>query len=172
MKTELAVTQKETQLAHSPEFSSEQVRLLGQTVAKDCNQDELAFFLNVCKLKRLDPFTGQVHCVKRWDSTLGAKKMSIQVGIDGFRVIAARSNELAGISEPEFDTRRGASEMGARHGVPLRPRQREDSVHCKGPLQRVCPDEAGRNAESYVGDEALHHAREMRRSSCSQEGFP
>ena len=103
MKTELAVTQKETQLAHSPEFSSEQVRLLGQTVAKDCNQDELAFFLNVCKLKRLDPFTGQVHCVKRWDSTLGAKKMSIQVGIDGFRVIAARTNDLAGISEPEFD---------------------------------------------------------------------
>lgn len=105
MATELATVEKrDTRLAHPLEFSSEQVRILTETVAKGCDQNELAFFLNVCKLKRLDPFTGQVHCVKRWDSTLGREKMSIQVGIDGFRVIAVRSNELAGITEPEFDT--------------------------------------------------------------------
>lgn len=105
MATELAVAEKrETRLAHPLEFSSEQVRILTETVAKGCDQNELAFFLNVCKLKRLDPFTGQVHCVKRWDSAIGREKMSIQVGIDGFRVIAVRSNELAGITEPEFDT--------------------------------------------------------------------
>ena len=103
--TGLAVTEKkETRLAHPLEFSTEQIRILAETVAKGCDQNELAFFLNVCKLKRLDPFTGQVHCVKRWDSTLGREKMSIQVGIDGFRVIAVRSGELAGISDPEFDS--------------------------------------------------------------------
>lgn len=104
MGTELQVAPKETRLAHPLEFTNEQTRILAETVAKGCDQNELAFFLNVCKIKRLDPFTGQVHCVKRWDSTLGKEKMSIQVGIDGFRVIAARSNELAGISEPEFDS--------------------------------------------------------------------
>ena len=101
------VEHRENQLVHPVEFNNEQVRLLAETVAKGCDQNELAFFLNVCKLKRLDPFTGQVHCVKRWDSTLGREKMSIQVGIDGFRVIAARSNELAGISEPTFDSEDG-----------------------------------------------------------------
>ena len=102
---ELAVVEsKETRLAHPMEFSSDQVRLLGETVAKGCDQNELAFFLNVCKLKRLDPFTSQVHCVKRWDNELRREKMVIQIGIDGFRVTAARSGELAGSTEPEYDT--------------------------------------------------------------------
>lgn len=105
MSTNLAVAEKkETRLVHAPEYTSEQTRLLAETVAKGCDQNELAFFLQVCKLKRLDPFTSQVHCVKRWDSDLGRKKMAIQIGIDGFRVIAARTGDLAGITEPEFDS--------------------------------------------------------------------
>ena len=105
MASELATINKHTELAKSmPEFSTEQIRILGETVAKGATQDELAFFLNVCKLKRLDPFGGQVHCVKRWDSDLGREKMTIQVGIDGFRVIAARTGEHAGTTEPEYDS--------------------------------------------------------------------
>lgn len=105
MGNELAVTQKETRLAvPAPEFSNEQIRLLGETVAKGCDQNELAFFLHVAKLKRLDPFTGQIHVVKRWDSTLGKEKMTVQTGVDGYRVIAARTNDLAGIDDPEYDT--------------------------------------------------------------------
>ena len=108
MANELAVSQKETRLATpAPEFSNEQIRLLGETVAKGCDQNELAFFLHVAKLKRLDPFTGQIHVVKRWDSSLGKEKMTVQVGIDGFRVTAARSNDLAGIDDPEYDTEEG-----------------------------------------------------------------
>lgn len=108
------VEQRESQLVHPGEFTNDQVRLLAETVAKGCDQNELAFFLNVCKLKRLDPFTGQIHCVKRWDSSLGREKMSLQVGIDGFRVIAVRSGELAGISEPEFDSEEGDYPTWAR----------------------------------------------------------
>jgi phage recombination protein Bet len=104
MGTELA-TQKETRLATpAPEFSNDQIRLLGETVAKGCDQNELAFFLHVAKLKRLDPFTGQIHVVKRWDSSLGKEKMTVQVGIDGFRVIASRTNDLAGIDDAVYDT--------------------------------------------------------------------
>lgn len=106
MPAELATMPKETRLAQqpAPEYSNEQIRLLAETIAKDCDQDELAFFLQVAKLKKLDPFTGQIHVVKRWDSSLGKKKMTVQVGIDGFRVIASRTNDLAGIDDPEYDT--------------------------------------------------------------------
>jgi phage recombination protein Bet len=105
MATNLTTVPKETRLATpAPEFSNEQIRLLGETVAKGCDQNELAFFLHVAKLKRLDPFTGQIHVVKRWDSSLGKEKMTVQVGIDGFRVIASRTDDLAGIDDPEYDT--------------------------------------------------------------------
>ena len=101
----LATTQKENRLAHpASEFSTEQIRLLAETVAKGCDQNELAFFLQVAKLKRLDPFTGQIHVVKRWDSSAGREKIVIQTGIDGYRAIASRTEDLAGIDDPEYDT--------------------------------------------------------------------
>ncbi len=108
MSGELAVAPKETRLATpAPEFSNDQIRLLGETVAKGCDQNELAFFLHVAKLKRLDPFTGQIHVVKRWDSSLGKEKMTVQTGIDGYRVIAARTDDLAGIDDAIYDSEDG-----------------------------------------------------------------
>ena len=104
MGTSLAAPKETRPAAPAPEFSNDQIRLLGETVAKGCDQNELAFFLHVAKLKRLDPFTGQIHVVKRWDSALGKEKMTVQVGIDGFRVIASRTDDLAGIDDPEYDT--------------------------------------------------------------------
>ena len=106
MATELAIAEKrENRLAKPvPEFSNEQIKLLAETVAKGCDQNELAFFLQVAKLKRLDPFTGQIHVVKRWDGQAGKDKITIQTGIDGYRVIASRTNDLAGIDDPEYDT--------------------------------------------------------------------
>jgi phage recombination protein Bet len=104
MGNELAVQKENRLAAPAPEFSNDQIRLLGETVAKGCDQNELAFFLHVAKLKRLDPFTGQIHVVKRWDSALGKEKMTVQTGVDGYRVIAARTNDLAGIDDPEYDT--------------------------------------------------------------------
>ena len=106
MGTNLAVaTTKETRLAKpAPEFTNEQIRLLAEVVAKGCTQDELAFFLQVAKLKRLDPFTGQIHVVKRWDSMAGKEKIVIQTGIDGYRTIASRTGDLAGSDDPEYDT--------------------------------------------------------------------
>ena len=108
MGTNLATVQRENRLAKpAPEFSSEQIKLLAETVAKGCDQNELAFFLQVAKLKRLDPFTGQIHCVKRWDSSAGREKIVIQTGIDGYRVTASRSGDLAGSDDPVYDTEDG-----------------------------------------------------------------
>lgn len=105
---ELAVVEhRESRLAHPLEFSSDQVRILAETVAKGCDQNELAYFLQVAKLKKLDPFTGQIHVVKRWDSGLGKEKMTVQTGIDGYRVIASRTNDLAGIDDAIYDSEEG-----------------------------------------------------------------
>jgi phage recombination protein Bet len=62
----------------------------------------------VAKRSGLDPFSKQVHFVKRkvWN---GAKKAydevgTIQTGIDGYRAIAERTGTLAGIDDAVFDS--------------------------------------------------------------------
>ena len=136
MASELATVDRKTELAKAmPEYSNEQIKLLAETVAKGCDQNELAFFLQVAKLKRLDPFSGQIHVVKRWDSSLGKEKISVQVGVDGYRAIASRTGDLAGIDDPEYDTDTDEHPSWAQdHGLSLRPRRREDWLQGDGSL--------------------------------------
>ena len=95
---------QEKALAVAPKFSSEQIKLLADTIAKGCDENELRLFIEIAKLKRLDPFAGQIRPVKRWNSDLGRNAMVIQVGIDGYRSTAARTNEIAGIDDAIFDS--------------------------------------------------------------------
>lgn len=82
----------------------DQVELLKRTVAKGTTDDEFALFLWVAKKHKLDPMTRQLHCVKRWSSAEGREVMAIQIGIDGYRTMAARSHQDYGsIDEPEFE---------------------------------------------------------------------
>ena len=86
----------------------EQVALLKRTVAKDTTNDEFALFMLVARKHKLDPFTRQLHCVMRFDKALGRDKMVIQIGIDGYRAMAARSHrDYGSISEPEFEYKEG-----------------------------------------------------------------
>lgn len=78
------------------EFPDEQVELMKRTVAKGATDDEFRMFLHQAKKSGLDPLAKQIYFVKR--GTLG----TIQTGIDGFRVIAQRSNEYAGQDEPKL----------------------------------------------------------------------
>jgi len=76
----------------------EQVALLKRTVAKDTTNDEFALFMLVARKHKLDPFTRQLHCVKR------KGKMAIQIGIDGYRAMAARSHkDFGSISEADYE---------------------------------------------------------------------
>lgn len=79
-----------------------QLQLLKQTIAKDCTDEELDFFLAVARSKGLDPLTGQISPVKRYDSSVGAETMTIQTGIDGFRVIAESTGKYEGQTEGEW----------------------------------------------------------------------
>lgn len=83
-------------------YSESQIILIRDTICKDATPDELLLFMSVAKKTNLDPFSKQIHAVKRWNSQLQRNEMSIQIGIDGYRSIADRTGAYAGSSDPEF----------------------------------------------------------------------
>lgn len=91
-------------MIHGQKMDDQQLDLLTRTICKDADPDEFALFVQVCNRTGLDPFSRQIHAVKRYDSKARREVMSIQTGIDGYRLIAQRSGEYAGSDEPVFDT--------------------------------------------------------------------
>jgi phage recombination protein Bet len=82
----------------SSEMSREQLDLLKRTIAKGTTDDEFSLFVNTSKRLGLDPFAKQIYAIKR--PTKDGAVMSIQVSIDGFRMVAARTGELDGQDGP------------------------------------------------------------------------
>lgn len=88
-------------------WTPEQIKLITNTVAKGATPDELKLFAYTCSRTGLDPLTRQIFFVKRKikaeDGTYH-EQMTIQTGIDGYRAIAERTGELAGIEDATFDS--------------------------------------------------------------------
>lgn len=90
----------EIAVAHT--FSAEDVALIKETVCKGATDTEFKLFMNQCRTTGLNPLARQVFAVKRWDQAAGRDVMSIQVSIDGFRLIAERTGKYAGQTAPEW----------------------------------------------------------------------
>lgn len=83
-----------TAVARIDELTPDRVALLKRTLCPDLTNDEMELFASVARRVQLDPFAKQIYAIKR------KGKLTIQTGIDGFRVVAARTSELDGQEGP------------------------------------------------------------------------
>lgn len=90
-------------------FTPEQVQLLNRTILGNphATADDRAIFLAVCNRTHLDPFMRQIYAVWRYDKRMNREVMIVQTGIDGYRMLAARTAELAGVDDAIFEEREG-----------------------------------------------------------------
>lgn len=83
-------------------FDHEQIELIKTQIAPGASDGELSLFIEQCRRTGLDPFSRQIYAVMREESKqvngqwIKVQKMTIQVAIDGFRVIAERHGQYAG----------------------------------------------------------------------------
>ena len=101
---------KELMTTEKSPWTQAQVDLIKATVAKGATNDELKLFLYISARTGLDPLTKQVHFVKRKTKMPDGEYRevgTVQTGIDGYRAIAERTKELAGIDDAVYDSEDG-----------------------------------------------------------------
>jgi phage recombination protein Bet len=87
---------------YSLSTDKEKLKLLKDTYCRGATDPEFMLFVHACERTQLDPFMRQIHAVKRWDNTLKRESMTIQTGIDGYRLIAERTGCYSPGREPSY----------------------------------------------------------------------
>lgn len=72
-------------------YADRDLALIRRTVAADCNDDEFNLFIHTSRHLGLDPLRRQVYAMVFSKENAQKRRMSIIVGIDGFRSIAERT---------------------------------------------------------------------------------
>ena len=88
------------QIASQTGYDVQKVELVKNTIAKGASDDELLLFLGLCQRTGLDPFMKQIYLIERWAD--GKRTMVPQTGIDGFRLLADRTDRYTPGREPTF----------------------------------------------------------------------
>jgi phage recombination protein Bet len=96
----LAVPQQPDVKAIEVAFTPEQKEIVKQ-LNPDLTIGELQVYLYTAARTGLDPIARQIYAVKR------SGRMVIQTGIDGYRLIAARTGQMAGSDDPVFEEKDG-----------------------------------------------------------------
>lgn len=89
-------------------LDKEAIDLITRTQCQGWAQDQIDLFLYQCNRTGLDPLARQIYGQLRWDKNakdskgkkVGGNKLSIVTSIDGFRLIAERTGEYEGQTEP------------------------------------------------------------------------
>jgi phage recombination protein Bet len=84
-------------VAAREEFSPAQIKLLRRTVAKDCNDEEFSYFLEVAAAYDLNPLVGEVYASKMGGSNGSGGRVVILVGRNGWLKMARRNANYLGI---------------------------------------------------------------------------
>jgi phage recombination protein Bet len=97
METKIALYEPRPRLF---DLDPDKIELIRRTIARGASDDELALFLEQCRRTGLDPFARQIYSIQRkqWNAQSRSYEEAqvIQVSIDGYRVIADRSDAYAG----------------------------------------------------------------------------
>jgi len=85
-------------VATQSKFAPDQISLIKRTICKGATDDELKMFMWQCERTGLDPFARQIYSIERRENRNGSwvTARSIQVSIDGFRLIAERTGKYSG----------------------------------------------------------------------------
>lgn len=117
-------------------WSRAQLAALSQLGVQNAQQADLAVFLHQCQRTGLDPFSRQIYLIERRQKQGNeyVSKQTIQVGIDGFRLIAAarRTGTMnCSANRKPSGAERMASGMTCGSPRPLRSRRKSPSVEEK-----------------------------------------
>ncbi len=100
MTTELITQSASVVIAHTP---ANEALIRDQFGLADATTLEIEYFFAVAQRMGLDPIRKQIYAIMRNDRQLGRKKLTIQVGIDGYRSTAHGTKEFAGADDAVFE---------------------------------------------------------------------
>lgn len=92
----LRVVTNAKQASVRPELGHDELELLRRTICPVCSDDDFQLFVGICNRTGLDPFARQICMALRRRGEGEEKFPTVEITVDGFRIIAERSGTYAG----------------------------------------------------------------------------